>query len=320
LCVPVVPGKKTEKEKFAGGDYTTTVEAYVPVIGRGCQAATSHCLGQNFAKMFHIEFENEKAGKSMVYQNSWGFTTRSIGVMIMTHSDDKGLVLPPRVAPVQVVIIPIFFKEKGHVPKEANAVFNELKAAGIRVELDDRENYTPGWKYNTYELKGIPIRIEVGPKDVAANRVTAVRRDDETRAKVLIARKDLVAQVKAQLDEMQVSLLTKARKVREDHTRTATKWEDFMKALDDRCIVLTPWCGLESCEDYIKQKSGEASKEDEAKDTTETGDNAPKGEKLTGAAKSLCIPFKETPVPTGCVCLGNCGQKAVKMVLFGRSY
>ena len=168
LAVPVVPGRKTEAEKFAGGHITTTVEAFVHGSGRSVQGATSHHLGQNFGKMFHIDYEDQDARKCIPYQTSWGLTTRTIGVMVMTHSDDKGLVLPPRVAPKQAVIIPIVSKKCGmdEIGPFCAAMKAAMKAAGVRVELDDRLHYKPGWKYNHWEQKGVPLRLEIGPRDL----------------------------------------------------------------------------------------------------------------------------------------------------------
>eukprot|EP00163_Fabomonas_tropica_P017994 TRINITY_DN3200_c0_g1_i13.p1 TRINITY_DN3200_c0_g1~~TRINITY_DN3200_c0_g1_i13.p1 ORF type:complete len:483 (+),score=171.98 TRINITY_DN3200_c0_g1_i13:41-1489(+) len=180
LAVPVVKGVKSEKEKFAGGLFTTTVEGFIPATGRGIQGGTSHALGQNFAKMFDIKFENPDNGSEHlhVWQNSWGLTTRTIGVMIMIHGDDKGLVLPPRVAPLHVVVVPIVFKGKEAMVTEGAQKVNDLLAAGgIRVKADLRDNYNPGWKYNHWEQKGVPLRAECGPRDIENQQVVLVRRD-----------------------------------------------------------------------------------------------------------------------------------------------
>ena len=190
LAVPVIKGRKSEKEKFAGGLYTTTVEAYIPGAGRAIQGATSHCLGQNFAKMFSIDFIDDKGEKAMVWQNSWGLTTRTIGVMVMVHGDDKGLVLPPRVAPLQAVIVPI---NKGADSDETRAATDEacrrieglLKASGVRVRYDNRSNYNPGWKYSHWEQKGVPVRLEVGPRDVDQGTSTS-RRQARSRERLLL--------------------------------------------------------------------------------------------------------------------------------------
>ncbi|KAI3910335.1 hypothetical protein MKW92_033058 [Papaver armeniacum] len=179
LAVPVIKWRKSENEKFAGALHIIQ-PAFVPNAGRGIQGATSHCLGQNFAKMFDINFENEKGEKAMVWQNSWAYSTRTIGAMVMVHGDDKGLVLPPKVAPVQVIVIPVPFKD-ADTQAICEACFQtekELNKAGFRAETDLRDNYSPGWKYSDWELKGVPLRIEIGPKDMAKNQVRVVRRDN----------------------------------------------------------------------------------------------------------------------------------------------
>lgn len=184
LAVPVIKGRKSEEEKFAGAYYTTTCELYVPTNGRGIQGATSHQLGQNFAKMFDVWFEDKAGQKQFAWQTSWGFSTRSIGAMIMVHSDNKGLVLPPRVAHVQVVIVPITYKDDDHqvILDKCEELFKALKAAGVRVYLDDRENYNPGFKYNHWELRGVPIRLELGKKDFEKQEVRVVRRDNSDKS------------------------------------------------------------------------------------------------------------------------------------------
>ena len=177
LAIPVCKGIKTDSEKFPGGHRTSTVETWIPENGRAIQSATSHNLGQNFAKMFKIEFEDEKKEKKYVWQTSWGLTTRSIGIMIMYHGDDKGLVLPPRVANVQVVIVPIPYKGKQEKVNDAvEQIYIDLKGKDLRVQKDLRDNYNPGWKFNHWELKGVPIRLEVGPKDVENKEVRVVIR------------------------------------------------------------------------------------------------------------------------------------------------
>ncbi|KAN0014837.1 hypothetical protein ACTFIU_001156 [Dictyostelium citrinum] len=316
LCVPVVKGVKSEKEKFAGGLYTTTIEGFIPTNGRGIQAATSHALGQNFSKMFNIEFENDKGGKSLAWQNSWGLTTRTIGVMVMVHGDDKGLVLPPRISPIQAVVIPLHFKDADTtaVDSKAKEIADQLKAAGIRVNLDNRPNYNPGHKYNHWELKGVPIRIEIGPKDVASGTVICCRRDTAEKSKVEIS--NIVTGVKELLDNIQSNLFARAVKERNDHIVTINQWNEFVPALDKKNIVLAPWCEKVSCEDSIKKKSSEESKNKAEEE---------KGFCLTGAAKSLCIPLQnqehvklpEIKDDTKCFC---CQEKATKYTLFGRSY
>ena len=214
MAIPVIKGRKTEKEKFAGGDFTTTVEAFIAASGRGIQGATSHHLGQNFSKMFEIIIEDpETKEKKFIFQNSWGLTTRTIGVMVMVHSDDKGLVLPPNVASVQVVIVPCGINVKV-TPEEEKKLMDscqqlekELTAAGIRVKGDYRDNYSPGWKFNHWELKGVPLRLEIGPRDVKQSEYVAVRRDNGE--KLTKSRSAASSDIKKLLDEIQKSLLDK---------------------------------------------------------------------------------------------------------------
>ena len=303
LAVPVIQGVKSEKEKFAGGLYTTTVEAFVPATGRGIQAATSHCLGQNFAKMFGIEFENADGGRSLAWQNSWGLTTRSIGVAVMVHGDDTGLVLPPRIAPVQLVVVPIpnaklSATDKAALFDGAAAASASLVSAGLRSKLDVRENYTPGWKYNHWELKGVPLRVEFGPRDLASSSCVVVRRD--TRAKETVALAALPSRAAELLEEMQASLLAAATAERNSRIATITSWADFVPALDRKCMVLAPWCETPSSEEWVKKESGRASDR--------------------GAAKTLCIPFEQPPLPAGTTCFTGNGEAATCWALWGRSY
>jgi len=315
LCVPVVKGKKTEKEKFAGGLYTTTVEAYIPATGRGIQGATSHCLGQNFAKMFDIVFEDQEGKRREVWQNSWGLTTRTIGVMIMVHGDDKGLVLPPRVAPVHCVIVPIYFKDKAPLNAQATVLADTLKECGVKVETDLRENYNPGWKFNHWELKGVPLRIELGPKDMEKKQVVVVRRD--TGNKETIAWSDLTSKIPAILIQMQKDMLARARQKAGECMIQTYEWSHLMKTLDEKKMALAPWCGELQCEENIKTKTGEGTDEE---DLAEGDDKEGEAfEKLTGAAKSLCTPFQQPELPAGTCCV-LCRKPAINFTLFGRSY
>lgn len=214
LAVPVIKGKKTEKEKFAGADWTTTVEAFISASGRGIQAATSHHLGQNFSKMFGIEFEDPKTNqKKHVYQNSWGITTRTIGILTMVHGDNKGLVLPPRVACYQVVIVPcgitasLSKEDEQTLYEKCKSYEKSLVQAGVRVFGDYRDNYSPGWKFNHWELKGVPLRIELGPKDLQNKKFVAVRRD--TGDKQTLDEANCVETVKALLEDIHDSLYKK---------------------------------------------------------------------------------------------------------------
>jgi len=312
LAVPVIKGKKSEQEKFAGGLYTTTIEAYIPTNGRAIQAGTSHCLGQNFAKMFHIEFESLKGDKQLAWQNSWGLTTRTIGVMVMVHGDDKGLVLPPRIAPIQVVIVPIHFAKEDNstIDNKASEILEMLREAGVRVHLDNRDNYNPGWKYNHWELKGVPIRLELGPKDVAAGHTVASRRD-KSGAKETIKFEDLVSRIQAILADIQAGLFNCARANRDSNIAVVTKWEQFVPALDAKNLCLCAWCNTTGCEDDVKKRS--------AAESVKSKGEEEKGFRLTGAAKTLCTPFDQKDLPEGTKCFA-CDKAAAQWTLFGRSY
>jgi len=313
LAIPVVRGKKTEKEKFAGGDYTTTVEAYIHAAGRAIQGATSHHLGQNFSKMFDITFENPETGeKQFVFQNSWGITTRTIGVMVMVHGDNNGLVLPPRVACLQVVIVPCGLTnnlkdaDRAALYDECKQYEKQLKTAGVRVRADLRENYSPGWKFNHWELKGVPIRLEVGPRDMKNSQYVAVRRD--TREKMNMRKAGLSDDIPALLETIQSAMFAKARQEMSDHLKVVTQWEDFLTHLENKCLLQVPFCGVEACEDEIKDMS----KKDES---LEPG--AP-----SMGAKSLCIPFTQPAQIQACdKCIKpGCPNKPQFYTMFGRSY
>jgi len=315
LAIPVVPGYKTEKEKFAGGHSTTTVEAYIPVSGRAIQGATSHHLGQNFGKMFDINYQDEKGETQTAWQTSWGLTTRTIGVMIMVHGDDTGLVLPPRVAPLQCVIVPITSKscpiEK--LAPYCGSILESLQEKDIRVKLDDRLIYNPGWKYAHWEQKGVPIRIEVGPRDLEKRGARLVVRFGGEKVDVGVD--GLVDAVVAKLDEVQKGMFENAVKFRNDHLVKVTEWKDFVPNLELHNLVLTPWCGGEhqDWEEWVKDKSREeslanAGLEGEA-DTTAT----------SVAAKTLCIPFDQPDLPEGTKCIAS-GMPATCWVMWGRSY
>jgi len=312
LAVPVTRGKKTEKEKFAGGLYTTTCEAFIEANGRAIQACTSHCLGQNFAKIFDITYESEGTKtKNLVWQNSWGFTTRSIGVMIMVHGDNGGLVLPPRVAPVQVIIIPIYGKNNNNIINtQCQKVHDLLLNEGIRVEIDLRDNYKSAWKYNYWETRGVPLRIEIGQKDHDSNCVTFSRRDNKDQnKKPQIPLDQVLERVKETLIDFQRVLYEKALKAKEEHTKQATTWENFLNYLNNKNIVLVPFCCSSDCETDVKARSATESKAQVTDLQFE----------LTGAAKSLCIPFEQPPLEIGTKCFA-CSSDAVAWTLFGRSY
>ncbi|KAM6433802.1 bifunctional glutamate/proline--tRNA ligase isoform 2-T2 [Rhynochetos jubatus] len=312
LAIPVVKGRKTEKEKFAGGDYTTTVEAFISASGRAIQGATSHHLGQNFSKMFEIIFEDPKkpGEKQFAYQNSWGITTRTIGVMTMIHGDNMGLVLPPRVACVQVVIIPcgitnsLSEEDKEALLKKCNEYRNRLLTVNIRVRADLRENYSPGWKFNHWELKGVPVRVEVGPRDMKSQQFVAVRRD--TGQKLTFAEHEAEDRLKRVLEEIHANLYNRASEDLKSHMVVANTMEDFQRELDSGKIVQIPFCGEIECEDWIKK-------------TTARDQDLEPGAPSMGA-KSLCIPFQPLrELQSGARCV--CGKNPAKFyTLFGRSY
>uniref|UniRef100_A0A6B2L2B1 proline--tRNA ligase n=1 Tax=Arcella intermedia TaxID=1963864 RepID=A0A6B2L2B1_9EUKA len=308
LAVPVTRGKKTDKEKFAGGLYTTTCEAFIQPNGRAIQAATSHCLGQNFAKIFNITIENENNEKALVWQNSWGLTTRSIGIMLMVHGDDRGLILPPRIAPVQVIIVPVYTKTNSAlVNAKCNEIVKLLVDAGIRAEADLRDNYKSGWKYNHWELKGVPVRVEIGQKDIEKAQVMAVRRDNSQKA--VVPEANLVNDLKDTLINIQKSLFEKAKKLKDEHTKSAETWEQFLVHLNNKNIVKVPFCCTADCEGDVKVRSAAESK---AQATDEKFE-------LTGSAKSLCIPFEQDPLKPGTPCFA-CKKVAEAWTFFGRSY
>jgi prolyl-tRNA synthetase len=326
LAVPVVKGVKTKNEQFPGAHYTTTIEGFIPAVGRGIQAATSHCLGQHFAKMFDITVEDPnqqieaggKRDKLHVWQNSWGFTTRSIGVMILIHGDDKGLVIPPRVAEIQVVIVPAGInaktteQERTQLYADIEKIRSTLVTAGVRVEADLREGYTPAFKWAEWELKGIPLRLEFGPKDSANGVVATARRDiDGKPGKGSLPLSELSTGVPALLETIQKEMFARADAEYAAHRRTVTEWKDFVPTLNDKNVLLVPHCLGGPCEDQIKADStGHA--EGQTVDA-----RAP-----SMGAKSLCIPAEQPPAwKEGQLCVNpKCGEKAVKWVMFGRSY
>jgi len=254
LAMPVVDGVKSESEKFAGASRTYSIEALMG-DGRALQAGTSHNLGQNFAKAFEIQFQGRDKQVQHVWTTSWGVSTRLIGGLIMTHGDDSGLVLPPHVAPFQVVIVPIprgNWKET--VLPQAEAIRASLTAAGVRVKLDASEENSPGWKFAEWELRGVPLRLEIGPKDLEKAQVFSARRDTREKAAIPIA--DLTTRVPALLEEIQQNLLARALAFREEHTCEANTWEEFTQAMEGRPgFVIAAWCGSAACEATIKAET-----------------------------------------------------------------
>jgi len=290
LAIPVLVGIKSESEKFAGALYTTTLEALMP-DRKALQMGTSHNLGQNFSKAFKIKFFGEDEKERYVWTTSWGISTRLIGALVMAHSDDKGLVLPPKVAPYQVVIVPIFYNEneKDLILNKTRESLKKLEENGITTILDDRTEYTPGWKFNEWELKGVPIRIEIGPRDVERKQVVAARRD--TYEKVKIREEDLAATIKRMLVEIQNSLFNRAKKLLEDNTSTVKTYGEFKEALRKRGgFIKACWCSRAECEERIKEETG---------------------------ATIRLIPFEKERLFSNCV---HCGEEAKEVVFFARAY
>lgn len=315
LAIPVVRGRKSEKEKFPGADFTLTVEGYIEANGRGIQGGTSHHLGQNFSKMFGISFQNpdDITKKEFAHQNSWGLSTRTIGVLIMTHSDNQGLVLPPRVSPIQVVVIPVGItvslapEIKKSLLERCEGVHKELLAANIRSKLDQSDHITPGRKFNYYELKGVCVRVELGPKDLEKSQLVACRRD--TGEKLSFNLDNVAKSISDLLEDIQASLYAKAKRAMDTHQVQVTSWPEFLKKLNEKCTLIAPFCGRPACEDNIKKDSVRESND---------GTAGP----LMGA-KSLCIP-KEQPerkLDDSSKCIHpECSEKPQFWCLFGRSY
>jgi len=287
MAIPVLAGKKSDAEKFAGADYTSCLEAIMP-DGKALQMCTSHYLGQNFAKAFDIKFLDENEKHQYAHTTSWGMSTRTIGAIIMVHGDDKGLVMPPRMAPIQAVIIPILFDDsKKNVLKKAGEISEKL-SENIRIHLDNRDNYNPGWKYNHWELKGVPVRIEIGPKDIAKNQVVLVRRDNGEKIAVKLS--ELDKKLPALLETIQKALFAKAQKFLKSSIHEAKNFKDFSSIIEKkRGFVKTEWCGNQTCEEQIKDKT--------------TATIRLIDEKLK--AKGKCV---------------HCGKKATAVVYFAKSY
>lgn len=288
LAIPVIVGRKTEKEKFAGALHTYTLEALMS-DGKILQAGTSHNLGQNFAKAFNIKFLDEDQKEKYVWQTSWGTTTRLVGALVMVHGDERGLKLPPKVAPVQIIIVPIMFdKTKKEVLEKAESIRTILKK-DFRVEVDTRDGYTPGWKFNEWEMRGVPLRLEIGPKDMAQGQVMLVRRD--TGEKVAVKEENLVETVKKLLDNIQENLFTRAKKFLEENIRETSDYNKFKKIIEkQRGLIKTYWCGSKDCEDKIKEET---------------------------KASIRCIPFEQEEASGKCI---YCEKESSTLVYFARAY
>lgn len=285
LAIPVVKGKKTDKEKFAGARATYAIEAMMH-DGKALQAGTSHNFGDNFAKAFDIQYTDKDGKLKYVSETSWGMSTRIIGAIIMTHGDDSGLVLPPKVAPTQVVIIPVSQHVEGVLDK-ANELKDRIsKVARVKMDTSDK---MPGWKFSEYEMKGVPVRLEVGPKDIEKNQVVLVRRD--TREKYFVPMDELEQRITELLEDVHISLYNKAKANREEKSYGALNMDEFKETADKKPgFIKAMWCGDRECEEKIKEVAG---------------------------ATSRCIPFEQEHIGDKCVC---CGREAKHLVYWGKAY
>jgi len=255
LAVPVITGKKSENDKFVGAVYTDTLESLMP-DGKALQMGTSHFLGQNFSKPFDVKYLNETNTETFAWQTSWGVSWRLIGGMIMTHGDDKGLILPPKIAPIQVVIIPIYHTndDKDSVIQKAHQIKDDLTEINLRVHLDDREQLTPGFKFNDWEMKGIPIRIEIGPKDIAKKQVVLVRRHNRTKTSLNMD--SLTDEISSELKNIQKEMFDAAKKILDERIVRVSEYQQFKEQLDNGKMIDCSWCGNQTCEDKIKEETG----------------------------------------------------------------
>jgi len=255
LAVPVITGKKSENDKFVGAVYTDTLESLMP-DGKALQMGTSHFLGQNFSKPFDVKYLNETNTETFAWQTSWGVSWRLIGGMIMTHGDDKGLILPPKIAPIQVVIIPIYYTndDKDSVIQKAHQIKDDLSKIDLRVHLDDREQLTPGFKFNDWEMKGIPIRIEIGPKDIAKKQVVLVRRHNRTKTSFNMD--SLTEEISSELKNIQKEMFDAAKKILDERIVRVSEYQQFKEQLDNGKMIDCSWCGNQTCEDKIKEETG----------------------------------------------------------------
>jgi len=285
LAIPVVKGQKTEKEKFAGAKATYTIESLMH-DGKALQSGTSHNFGDNFAKAFEIQYTDKNSQLQYVHQTSWGMTTRIIGAIIMVHGDDSGLKLPPKIAPTQVIIVPIAQHKEGVIEKAQELKARISKIARVGIDINDK---MPGWKFNEYEMKGIPVRLEVGPKDIENNQVVLVRRD--TREKLVVSMDDLETAIPKLLEDIHNAMYEHAKNHREEKTYTATNLDEFKAIADNKPgFIKAMWCGDKACEEKLKEVIG---------------------------VTSRCIPFEQEKISDKCIC---CGKDAKHMVYWGKAY
>ncbi|KIC93439.1 proline--tRNA ligase [Flavihumibacter solisilvae] len=290
MALPVIKGVKTESERFAGAEETYCIEALMQ-DGKALQAGTSHFLGQNFAKAFDVKFLSKENKLEYVWATSWGVSTRLIGALVMAHSDDQGLVLPPKIAPLQVVIVPIFKGEeqKAQISEKVAPIIAALKAKGISVKFDDNDNSRPGWKFAEYELKGVPVRIAIGARDIENNVVEIARRD--TREKTSVSMEGLTDYVSSLLDEIQENMYNRAKEYRDSHITEVNEWAEFERLLDEKGGFLSAhWDGTPETEEAIKEKT---------------------------KATIRCIPLNNVQEPGKCILTGN---PSIQRVLFARAY
>ncbi|MCW8937346.1 MAG: proline--tRNA ligase, partial [Flavobacteriales bacterium] len=254
MAIPVLKGLKTPNERFAGAEETYCIEALMQ-DGKALQAGTSHFLGQNFAKAFDVKFTSKEGKQEYVWATSWGVSTRLMGALIMTHSDDEGLVLPPKIAPIHVVIVPIYKGEEqlNQISERALQLKKELEEKNIRVKYDDRDTHKPGWKFAEYEFKGVPVRIAIGPRDLENGTVEVARRD--TKEKEILQQKDLAHKIENLLEKIQRNLYQKAIDYREEMTNKADNWDEFNKLIEKGGFVLAHWDGTPETEEEIKQQT-----------------------------------------------------------------
>jgi len=285
LAIPVVKGRKTDKEKFAGAVATYTIESLMH-DGKALQNGTSHNFGDNFAKAFGIQYSDKTGKLQHVHETSWGVTTRLIGAIIMVHGDDSGLVLPPKIAPTQLVIVPIAQHKEGVLDKASELKDRISKIARVKLDSSDK---MPGWKFNEYEMKGVPLRLEVGPKDIENNQVVLVRRD--TREKIMVSMDELENKITELLGLMQVELLEKARKSAEEKTYSAVTLDEFIEIANTKPgFIKAMWCGDRACEEKLKEVAG---------------------------VTSRCMPFAQETISDKCIC---CGKEAQSLVFWGKAY
>lgn len=290
LAIPTIMGHKTESERFAGADDTLCIEGLMQ-DGKALQMGTSHFLGQNFAKAFDVKYQSKEGKQDHVWATSWGVSTRLMGALIMTHSDDNGLVLPPNLAPIQVVIVPIYKGEEqlAQISEVANKMVAEIRAKGISVKFDNRDTHKPGWKFNEYELKGVPVRIAIGPKDLEKGTVEVARRD--TLEKEFLQQTDVANKVEHLLEQIQINLFTKSQTFTEENTRTVDTWEEFKDVIENKPgFIYAHWDGTAETEERIKEET---------------------------KATIRCIPFDSKLEDGKCV---FSGQPSKQRVLFAKAY